>query len=216
MAKAGKDWWDKAYVIFTGLLVIIGALGVRSAIKSLRLIERQTDANDNLIKHAGIQAEAAKDAAEAAFLNAQAVINSERPWVVVTTHPDKERRLFMFKAKNHGRTPAKIISEEIGHEFAADPMNLPSPPNYKPAPIPHNLLAPEVRFPIYRIEPAWWIINQRPSPGEQLVVFGRILYFDLVKGKEKREVHETRWCLVYVAEERRFVQGGPDEYHRNT
>jgi hypothetical protein len=36
-----KDWWDKAYVVFTGLLVIVGGLGVFFAIKTLRGIERQ-------------------------------------------------------------------------------------------------------------------------------------------------------------------------------
>jgi hypothetical protein len=39
--KPGKDWWDKAYVIFTGLLVIVGGLAVGYAVKTLRAIERQ-------------------------------------------------------------------------------------------------------------------------------------------------------------------------------
>jgi hypothetical protein len=35
------DYWYRAYVIFTGALVIIGAMGVLYAVKTLRAIQRQ-------------------------------------------------------------------------------------------------------------------------------------------------------------------------------
>ena len=38
-----KDRWNKAYVIFTGLLVIIASLGVSAAIKTLREIKQQVE-----------------------------------------------------------------------------------------------------------------------------------------------------------------------------
>jgi len=41
MPKAGKDPWDKAYVIFTGVLVIIGAVGVGCAIVTLWAVRAQ-------------------------------------------------------------------------------------------------------------------------------------------------------------------------------
>jgi hypothetical protein len=41
MPKAGKDPWDKAYVIFTGVLVIIGAVGVGCAVVTLWAVRAQ-------------------------------------------------------------------------------------------------------------------------------------------------------------------------------
>jgi hypothetical protein len=106
-----KDWWDRAYVIFTGLLVFVGIYGVVMARKTLKAIERQAKANedqlteiqqsaektDRMIILAAQEAEngkiateaatksadAAKDSAQAALLNARATINSERPWFLI-------------------------------------------------------------------------------------------------------------------------------------
>jgi hypothetical protein len=39
--KTNKDGWDKAPVILTGVLVVVGALGVRAAFRTLKAIETQ-------------------------------------------------------------------------------------------------------------------------------------------------------------------------------
>jgi hypothetical protein len=44
--EAGKDWWFRAYVIFTGLLVAIGGFGVRAAYRTLKAIEAQVVAQN--------------------------------------------------------------------------------------------------------------------------------------------------------------------------
>ena len=51
------DWWNKGYVIFTGALVLFGGVGVWVAFR----------------------------AAQAAKISADAIINSERAWVLVET-----------------------------------------------------------------------------------------------------------------------------------
>jgi hypothetical protein len=53
-------------------------------------------------------AEAAKSAADFALLNAKAVINAERAWIMVqpTSH---KREVYTFTAGNVGQTPAKLI-----------------------------------------------------------------------------------------------------------
>lgn len=77
--KAGKDWWDRAYVIFTGLLVIVGGLAVGYAVKTLRAIERQalsmryqTTHLRNSVIQARKAANAAKRSAEFAELATKA------------------------------------------------------------------------------------------------------------------------------------------------
>ena len=204
-----RDWMDRGTLIVGILLVIVGAV------------------TGGLIWYQSVQtkiaAQAGRDSAKAALLNAQAVINSERPWIVVTVTPDKERKRFLFEATNQGRTPAKIISGEIGHEFTSDPMKIPSPPTYKATPTPRSLLAATKSVPIYRIEPEWWAINNKDSAGQgfwdstiSLVVFGRIRYLDLINRTDKPEIHQTCWCFTYVLKEMRFVEDGPEEYNRHT
>lgn len=139
-----KDRWDKAYVILTGLLVIIGALGVRSAIRSLGLIERQARANedtlaeikasseqtDRLIKHASEQAEAAQESLD---LSRDTAVRQLRAYVCVAsgivrfkipTVPVAEIHI-----KNYGQTPAYDVRMWIGTAIAAYPLKetLPTP-----------------------------------------------------------------------------------------
>jgi hypothetical protein len=129
--------WEKVYVLFTGLLVIVGAVGIGYAIRTLRAIERQAQANvdqlteiqqsaektDRMILIAAQDAEnnriatdAAKKSADAATATANSLIDSERAWINVTitkrtqTHPDKASGFVWFwpDVVNHGRTPAHI------------------------------------------------------------------------------------------------------------
>jgi len=64
-------WWERFYVIFTGLLVLIGGTGVCAAIKTLRIISHQTVV---LTK----QTLAARRAADAAAKNIELLISKER------------------------------------------------------------------------------------------------------------------------------------------
>ncbi len=103
-----------------------------------------------------IQTTATKKAAEAALLNAQAIINAERAWIAVTiveefSTPDREESIeehnrrvrrfavaqagkesptFHISCINKGRTPAKVIGGDFSHCFIDLPDNLPVPVEY--------------------------------------------------------------------------------------
>jgi hypothetical protein len=91
---SNKDRWDKALVIFTGAIVVVGIFQIVFLWRTVT---------------------ATKDNAKAALLNAQAVINSERAWIEaelvertvigVTRH--------QLEITNHGKTPAQLSSYEI-------------------------------------------------------------------------------------------------------
>ena len=92
--SAKRDRIDWLALAFTGALVIVGALGVCYAIKTLKGIERQANANEGQlqeIQRAGEQTTKliahAEKQAEAALLNARAVINAERAWILVRMVP---------------------------------------------------------------------------------------------------------------------------------
>ena len=170
-------------------------------------------------------AKATRDSAKAALLNVQAAINTERPWLVVTAQHqiDNPPKKFSFRITNQGRTPARIIKQEVAGEFFPNPMGLPIPPVYHPDVIPLGLLVQGNSFAVFPVEPERWAIERGMKEQEIdgarmfLCVYGRVVYEDLIsRGTESAVLRETRWCFVYLAQERRFSQSGPEEYNRYT
>jgi hypothetical protein len=75
-------------------------------------------------------ANAAQVSAEAARLNARAIINAERPWMLL----DIERgtpKTFSFRFTNYGRTPAEIVGFSFVLDYEKSTDDLPSPPEYR-------------------------------------------------------------------------------------
>jgi hypothetical protein len=91
----GKDCWEKTSVVFSGLLVLVGVVGTFYAIKTLKAVERQAEANedqlreiqqsakktDRMIELAAQESENAKAAADAAKKSADTLRGAERPWL---------------------------------------------------------------------------------------------------------------------------------------
>jgi hypothetical protein len=77
-------WWDRAYVIFTGLLVIIGSFGVLAALRTLKAVKQQADIMGQQTAATEKAAEAAKDQAKIAMRDLELLINRERPRITVT------------------------------------------------------------------------------------------------------------------------------------
>lgn len=161
-------------------------------------------------------------------MNAQAVINSERPWIDVTIVPNKAIEppgYFFFRVTNTGRTPAQFISGGFSHDFRAKPDDLLIPAMYAPFFAPNErFLPPGHHFDIQRslseattgIRPDS-IIEERlrgtdPLPvGAILFFYGNIVYDDILgKDRPGYTLHETRWCFAYFKNGKRFVKTGPD------
>jgi hypothetical protein len=105
-----RDWADWVLWGFNGLLVFAGFAGIWYARKTLKTIKEQTAATR-------IAADAAKESAEAASLNAQVLINTERAWLIpCASVTPKTLPTFQFQPnhiqwltiqiQNFGRTPA--------------------------------------------------------------------------------------------------------------
>ncbi len=94
------------------LLVAVGIGGIIVACLTLRKIERQTKAGEN--------------AAQAAFLSAQAVVNSERAWLdIECTHVclEKSPTLYRILVNNHGKSPAFVTKLVVGRAYWADKID---------------------------------------------------------------------------------------------
>jgi len=205
------------------VLVILGYVGIMMCVSLLKKIDRQTG-------YAETAADAAAASAQAALLNAQAVVHSERPWILITVEPSRSvENSFTVMATNRGRTPARIIATEERTRIAIDEKHLPRTPEYvneKPgAPLVPIILLPgeftaikpfsrddvkglcdsEERF--KRIE-TW---------EEKVYLYGKITYEDLISPPVS-QVHETNWCCWYIhgRQNSGLVMAGPVEYNSHT
>jgi hypothetical protein len=107
--------WEKAYVIFTGLLVAVGAGGIGYAIKTLRAVERQAKATeDQLIEtqNSAVFARKSVMASERAdiLLDAAGIVPSANGAI------DGDARLKLHY-KNFGRTRAKDVRFKVEMEI---------------------------------------------------------------------------------------------------
>ena len=130
-----------AYVVITGIYACIAS-------RTLKAIQDQgTQAKEEAIsrdKQFAEQLRVSKDAAEAALLNARAIINSERPWIVVTDVSTNSQVACDFEASNYGRTPAEIVSQHTAYKIVDNQNDVPiiSPENPTGTSVNRRLLVP--------------------------------------------------------------------------
>lgn len=204
-----KDVWDKAYVIFAGLLVIIGALGISFAKKTLDRIERQAKANedtlieiraagektDRMIAHAEAQGVTARESLDLsrdtakkqlrAYLTvAEAMLRFNTAWIAEP----------QVHIQNCGKTPAYDVRQWIATKMEQLPLRwpLPSPPNELPERgtvigagnrdimVADSHIIPEEVRPVFGTQ------------GAVLYVYGRISYRDVFG-----DWHYTNYRLIY-------------------
>jgi hypothetical protein len=202
------------------VLALVAYIGIILAVSTLRKIERHTVATE-------IAAEAAADSAHAALLNAQAMIDSERPWLLITVKPSRSvENSFTVTATNRGRSPANVtsISEQI--KIAIDEAHLAVPPEYPieetGAPfVPIILLPGESaaiktfgRDDLRGICPTEESFKRIVNWEERVFLYGRILYTDLI-ATAGQQTHETAWCCWYIHGNQKsgLVIAGPREYN---
>jgi hypothetical protein len=228
-------WRDGVYWTLEIMLVLVAAgsfvavwYQAQETARVVKVTQLSTQAVQRQIGIMERQTKAAEDAAMAALLNAQAMMHSERPWIIISIEPHPQfRGSFLFAATNKGRTPAQLVSGSSEYTFAPRPQELPVPPTYSSqfTGLDETLLVPGDPFQIYTrsgICPEDILARRASSHelrsyNETLIFYGRIVYRDgFGNGNESNTFHETRWCFAYVKHERRFVLTGPDEYNRHT
>ena len=203
-----KDGWAIAGFIVNLILAIIGAIGAYIAICTLRKVERQTKASET--------------AANAALMQANHIISSERAWLLIKDvfapkslqDSDPTRLSIMticFKFCVYGNTPAKIVDssmefrllprKRVGNESVPDLTDIPTYPlTVKAETIPDmgSVLAPSFNFTtiVYFIGGR---LNTADIEGistreKFLCVWGCIRYRDAFGDTPTRE---TRFCYIY-------------------
>jgi hypothetical protein len=200
-----KDFYDKLGIwsaataaACTLLLVAIGGCGVRAAIRTLKAVE---------------------DGSKAARLSAEALIISERPWLLVTIKYSDDT--WIVQARNAGNTPAEI---KDGHcvckkhllSFAG-----PSESLNNPFCLPMlNLIVNTDSFEIRKIKPETQITEddrEGTSAEPSLFVYGWISYWDTFTNRNAIGAKPaiTQWLFRYDPATKKFCRCAGD-YTKNT
>ncbi len=202
------------------VLTILGYAGILMAYSLLKKIERQT-------AYAESAAEAAAAASQAALLNAQAVIHSERPWILITIEPSRSmENSFMITATNRGRTPARITATAEGIRIAGDERHLPTTPQYRKeeqkAPLVPIILVPGEsttiklfsRDDVKALCDSEETFKRIETWEEKIFIHGSVVYTDLIAAPDS-EAHQTNWCCWYIhgRQNSGLVIAGPPEYN---
>jgi hypothetical protein len=222
---APKVWtWQEQVAWGANLvLAILGYAGIMMAVSLLKKIDRQTG-------YAEAAAEAAAASAQAALLNAKALVHSERPWILISVEPSRgAENSFTVMATNRGRTPARITATADQAMIAVDERYLPIPPEYdkeesKPPAVP-IILVPGESTPIkpFRREEVKALCGSEErfrrieTWEDKLYLYGNVTYADLISTPDD-QIHETNWCCWYIhgRQNSGLVIAGPAEYNSHT
>jgi hypothetical protein len=216
-------WREQVTWGATIVLAVLGYVGIMLALRTLKSIDRH-------LQSGTAATQAAMDSASAALALAQAIANSERPWIVVTVEPFLTmENSFKVMASNRGRSPARIVSSVDEMQVAVDETNLPKKPEFEEVPVGDE---PEPIVLLPGEATGIWALNREDLPiickdaevlkkverwQETLFLFGRIRYMELAAIGEPH-MHETYWCCRYIHGEKNsaLVMAGPPEYNKHS
>jgi len=134
-----KDGWDKAYVIFTGLLVAVGGVGVGYAVKTLRAIRKQASemegqrgVMEGQLETMTSQLAEMKAAGEMAKKQFDLTVSKEKPRLSVEVDPlvfergDYVNARVKYRVRYSGTTPAFVTDSsacgQITEFITPDPL----------------------------------------------------------------------------------------------
>jgi len=185
----------------------------------------------------GWQSWETRRAAKAALLNAQALINAERPWIVMTAKRTGTENTdeFMIYGEVQGRSPAKIISgwgdhitipQVQGYKASSDglpdepPYNSETALTYEMLAVPGQTPFLVYAFRVSHISSDVELWRRIGAFEEVLFLFGRLIYTDILTkdSNGKPTEHETRWCFQYTPSkpEGMVTKAGKPAYNRYT
>ena len=214
-------WHDQVLWGALLVLVILGYIGVLLGFKMLKNIQKQTE-------FGVAAAQAALQCANAALESSQAIVDSGRPWIVVTIEPFLTvEHGFKVMATNRGRTPARIMAKADCVKIAQDETRLPQTPDFETGksatPFEPIILLPGESAgirPFRRSDVRSYCANDEQFKRvekweEKIYLYGRIVYRDLISPLDQPN-HETDWCCWYVyGDKDALVIAGPPEYNKH-
>jgi hypothetical protein len=227
-----RDWIDGITLACSAVLTLAGVIGVIAALRTLRAVKQQADEMVHQAQLIQEQTAVAKHAADAALLNAKAVINAERPWLLIRSAVGHSGATIMndsgdvwvtFKATNVGRSPAEIIFSNVeirrllsGQEILGSETFPSENISYSRQWAHTEWIAPGESFSMrglslgFKDVPEVWKHLVEGTMILHLIRFVR--YRDAIAG----EIHESRFCYMMARIGSPLVMTGPAGYNKLT
>ncbi len=162
--------------------------------------------------------------ADAALLNAQAVVNSERPWIAIFAIPEDGG--YCFKASNLGRTPAEIVSFSSELKCVKKLSELPIVPIYETEYTPTiRLLVPggQLGQADLRLLSSQKFIDHVSDCLQKMdtsfpVLYFRVVYKNSLSRTSEISSYESRTCFTCACRNSSSTLQvcGSEEYNRHT
>lgn len=209
--------------IFGAALVWVGIRGVRSAVRTLAAIERQGDAISRLAAETGQLVRLSADAARAAAVNAQALLDSGRAWIVLepAVSGRADTLTVTVRAVNLGRSPAQIVDQSAAVQVLDGHETLPESPAYEsPArddlhPVPSRWVGPSSEFTAYTYY-CGSLATEHPQifaeireGKKRLVLAGVVRYRDTLSEAPR----ESRYCYWIFGGQTGVIPFGPPAWN---
>jgi hypothetical protein len=198
-----------------GAVSAIGTIAIMLlTIAYVRYSRHQWQVMDGQLEQMRQQLPEIKKSAEAANLNALAVINAERAWIVFELIDDGGG-VFRSVMTNYGRTPAQVMGYNIQRSATMtldDIQNHPAPYEDDPTRPGQPFLVQDEAWDIERIkinDPGWTLPGTVKKP---FLYWGVIHYRDTIRNSE----HDTWFLRRYTASRNEFLIVGPPRYNTYT
>ena len=223
---SSSEWWLKWSTIVSAVAAFFIAVLAYRQWRTLQAHHTVMKRQAGYIRRALNQA---KIAAEAAKRSTDALINSERAWVLVSNPRSSTfwidepppSIIFQFDIANRGKTVAKLMDFRAEVRYVGLTDRLPdAPPDYEAflrpdEPIHGRILAPgesmpDMLFPLNELHGT--LVRNDVMAGRVLVyLYAFIKYYDFAN-----EERRLRFCYQFVPEIHRWVQSGPPLYNSHT
>jgi hypothetical protein len=238
--KSRSDSW---ITVFTGVLAAVAVLQLIAMVLQYIAMYRQADYMRRGLRIAIRSARSAQRAASAALLNARAVINAERPWMLIQINTNEsatdENGIhlhlgFSVSFRNYGKTPSEIVAFENDINALRDISDLPSPPEYKieGMGMTHTRIVPPGELwrdpgqSSFYAESSGLLHSQWEEVLKnrlRLVYWGRLQYRDLIEQPQTIHelenigtIHQTCFCYFWSPSGNEFLAWGPLGYNKHT
>ncbi len=205
------------------VLAVLGYVGIILALRALNAIKRSNEASLET-------ARAAMGVADALLGQTKALLEFERPWILVHIDPSlTAENSFKVMASNRGRRPARITHLADQVHMVADESELPATLDYDSMDMqeqeePVILLPGEsiaiarfTRTDIAQICKTEEQMRRVATWQEIIYLFGRVTYCDVSPSSADVSPYLTDWCCRYIHGETKsaLIVGGPQSYNRH-
>lgn len=217
------QWHERVAWAASIVLAVLGYVGIMLALRALGAIKRSNEASLET-------ARAALAATDAMLSQTKALLEFERPWILIHVEPSLTTdNSFKVMASNRGRRPARITHLADQVHVVPDEGELPTTPELDTVeaqeqeeplillPGESTAIARFNRKDVAQICKTEDQLRRVASWQEVIYLIGRITYRDISSASASAASYQTDWCCRYIHGETKsaLIVGGPQGYNRH-